>query len=93
MATNTFSDENSWEWSDPETDDIIRNTNEEEILPRVYEDEVQTGRGQKRKNQSDDEESSESEDEQGQYYYQLESSKKYPFQKIWYDSYGSQGTI
>ena len=81
------------EWSDPEADDIIRNTNEEEILPRVYgndddiipnidEDEVQTGRGQKRKNQSDDEESSESEDEQGQYYYQLESSKKYHSKKF-----------
>ena len=70
------------ERSDPETDDIIRNTNEEEILSRVYEDEVQTGRGQKRKNQSDDEESSESEDEQGQYYYQLESSKKYHSKKF-----------
>ena len=93
MATNTFSDENSWEWSDPETDNIIWNTNEEEILARVYEndddvipnideDEAQTGRGQKRKNQSDDEESSESEDEQGQYYYQLESSKKYHSKKF-----------
>ena len=99
------------EWSDPEADDIIRNINEEEILPRVYgndvirnvneeeilarvygddddvipnidEDEVQTGRGQKRKNESDDEESSESEDEQGQYYYQLESSKKYHSKKF-----------
>ena len=100
MTTNTlgeFSDENSWEWSDPEADeilsrewndpdDLIRNVNEEEILARVYgnddEDEVQTGRGQKRKNQSDDEESSESEDEQGQYYYQLESSKKYHSKKF-----------
>ena len=36
MATNTFSDENSWQWSDPEADDIIRNINEEEILARVY---------------------------------------------------------
>ena len=39
MTTNTlgeFSDENSWEWSDPEADDIIRNINEEEILARVY---------------------------------------------------------
>ena len=90
MATNTFSDENSWEWT--ETDGFIRNTNEEESLTRVYEndvisnideDEVQTGRGQKRKNQSDDdEESSESEDEQGQYYYQLESSKKYHSKKF-----------
>ena len=82
MATNTFSDENSW--SDPEADNIIRDVNEEEILPRVYgnEDQVQTGRGQKRKNESDDEESSESEDEQGQYYYQLESSKKYHSKKF-----------
>ena len=36
MATNTFSDENSWEWSDPEADEIIRNIDEEEILDRVY---------------------------------------------------------
>ena len=39
MATNTlgeFSDENSWEWSDPEADELIRNINEEEILARVY---------------------------------------------------------
>ena len=36
MATNTFSDKNSWEWSDPEADEIIRNINEEEILDRVY---------------------------------------------------------
>ena len=80
MATNTFSDENSW--GDPETDDIVRNTNEEESLPRVYGGQVQTGRGQKRKNESDDEESSESEGEQGQYYYQLESSKKYHSKKF-----------
>ena len=83
------------EWSDPEADDIIRNVNEEEILARVYgnddiirnidEDEVQTGRGEKRKNQedeSDDEKSSESEDEQGQYYYHLESRKKYHSKKF-----------
>ena len=36
MDTNTFSDENSWEWSDSEADEIIRNINEEEILDRVY---------------------------------------------------------
>ena len=36
MAANTYSDENSWEWSDPEADDLIRNINEEEILARVY---------------------------------------------------------
>ena len=72
-------------------DDVIRNINEEEILARVYgnddidEDEVQTGRGEKRKNEedeSDDEESTESEDEQGQYYYQLESRKKYHSKKF-----------
>ena len=49
MATNTLGefsdgeddfvfeiDENLWEWSDPEADDLIRNINEEEILARVY---------------------------------------------------------
>ena len=49
MATNTLGefsdgeddfvfdiDENVWEWSDPEADDIIRNINEEEILARAY---------------------------------------------------------
>ena len=131
MATNTLgefsdgeddfvfdNDENVWEWSDPEADDIIRNINEEEILADVYgnanddddvirnineeeilarvygnddimrdidEDEVQTGRGEKRKNEedeSDDEESTESEDEQGQYYYHLESRKKYHSKKF-----------
>ena len=40
MTTNTFSDENSWEWSDPEADDIIRNINEQEILARVYGNDV-----------------------------------------------------
>ena len=71
-------------------DDIIRNINEEEVLADVYGnddiDEVQTGRGEKRKNdQEDDEESIESEDEQdeqGQYYYHLESSKKYHSKKF-----------
>ena len=68
-------------------DDVIRNINEEEILARVYgnddidEDEVQTGRGEKRKNE-EDEESTESEDEQGQYYYHLESRKKYYSKKF-----------
>ena len=80
-----------------DADDVIRNINEEEILARVYgnndiirnidEDEVQTGRGEKRKNEedeSDDEEplSTESEDEQGQYYYHLESRKKYYSKKF-----------
>ena len=36
MDTNMSGDENSWEWSDPEGDEIIRNINEEEILDRVY---------------------------------------------------------
>ena len=49
MATNTLGefsdgeddfvfeiDENLWEWSDPEADDLIRNINEEEVLARVY---------------------------------------------------------
>ena len=81
-------------------DDVIRNINEEEVLARVYgnddiirnidEDEVQTGRGEKRKNeedQDDDEEPSSTEsedeqDEQGQYYYHLESSKKYHSKKF-----------
>ena len=73
----------TWEWSDPEADDIIRNVNENDIIPNIDEDEVQTGRGQKRKNESDDDDDeSESEDEQGQYYYQLESSKKYHSKKF-----------
>ena len=49
MATNTLGefsdgeddfvfeiDENLWEWSDPEADDVIRNINEEEVLAGVY---------------------------------------------------------
>ena len=95
MATNTLGefsdgeddfvfqmDENLWEWSDPEADDLIRNINEEEVLSGVYdndddlirnidEDEVlaQTGRGEKRKSED------EQDDEQGQYYYHIESRK------------------
>ena len=46
----------------------------------VFEmNEVQTGRGEKRKNESDE---SEGEDEQGQYYYQLESKRKYHSKKF-----------
>ena len=80
-----------WEWSDPEADDLIRNINEEEVLARVYGDddfeinEVQTGRGEKRKHESDQESESEdqqSEDEQGQYYYQIESRRKYHSKKF-----------
>ena len=87
-----WSDPQGWEWSDPEADDLIRNTNEEEVLSGMYgndEDhdfeEVQTGRGQKRKNESDQESESEdeqSDDEQGQYYYQLESRRKYHSKKF-----------
>ena len=134
MATNTLGefsdgeddfvfeiDENLWEWSDPEADDIIRNINEEEILAGVYgndddddvirnineeevlarvygnddiirnidEDEVQIGRGEKRKNEEDQDdeeplstESEDEQDEQGQYYYHIESRKKYYSKKF-----------
>ena len=133
MATNTLGefsdgeddfvfeiDENLWEWSDPEADDIIRNINEEEILAGVYgndddddvirnineeevlarvygnddiirnidEDEVQIGRGEKRKNEEDQDdeeplstESEDEQDEQGQYYH-IESRKKYYSKKF-----------
>ena len=87
MATNTLGefsdgeddfvmeiDENLWEWSDPEADNIIRNINENEVLAEVN----QTGRGEKRK--SDDEESSSS--ESGQYYYNIESVKKHHSKKF-----------
>ena len=77
-------------YSDPEADDLIRNINEEEVLARAYgddndEDEVQTGRGEKRKYESDVESESEdeqNEDEQGQYYYQIESRRKYHSKKF-----------
>ena len=121
---NLYSDPQSWEWSDPEADDLILDINEEEVLARAYPnhelirdenvwsdpgaddlirsineeeilsdmhgnddgydfEQVQTGRGQKRKDQSDVEsESEQSEDEQGQYYYQLESRRKYHSKKF-----------
>ena len=121
---NLYSDPQSWEWSDPEADDLILNVNEEEVLARAYPnhdvirdenlwsdpeaddlirnineeeilsgmhgnddghdfEEVQTGRGEKRKNESDvKSESEQSEDEQGQYYYQLESRRKYHSKKF-----------
>ena len=85
-------DENLWEWSDPEADDLIRNIDEEEVLAGVYgnddddddlirnidEEEVlaQTGRGEKRK--SDDEQDV----EQGEYYYGIESVKKHHSKKF-----------
>ena len=104
MATNTlgeFSDgeddfvsevnENLWEWSDPEADDLIRNINEEEVLAGLYgndddaddlirnidEEEVlaQTGRGEKRKNDEQDV-------EEGELYYTLETVKKYYSKKF-----------
>ena len=106
MATNTLGefsdgeddfifeiDENSWEWSDPEVDDLIRNINEDEVLAGLYgndddddlirnidEEEVlaQTGRGEKRK--SDDEEPLPT--ETGEYYYDIESVKKYYSKKF-----------
>ena len=105
MATNTLGefsdgeddfvfqiDENLWEWSDPEADDLIRNIDENEVLAGLYgsdpeaddlirninEEEVlaQTGRGEKRK--SDDEQDV----EQGEYYYDIESVKKYYSKKF-----------
>ena len=62
--------------------DVIRNIDEEEVLARVYgndidEDEVQIGRGEKRKNEDEQDD-----DEQGQYYYHLESRKKYHSKKF-----------
>ena len=67
-------------------DYVIRNVNEEEILASVYGnddiDEVQTGRGEKRKNESDDETESENEQDEGQYYYTMESRRKYYSKKF-----------
>ena len=105
MATNTLgefsdgeddfvfqTDENLWEWSDPEADELIRNINENEVLAAnggdddddlirsIDEEEVlaQTGRGEKRK--SDDEEPLPT--EQGEDYYHIESVKKYYSKKF-----------
>ena len=77
--------------NDDDDDDVIRNIDENEVLtalydtgddfvPNIGEDKVQTGRGEKRKNESDEE--SESEDDEGQYYYQLESRRKYHSKKF-----------
>ena len=67
-------------------DHVIRNVNEEEILASVYGnddiDEVQTGRGEKRKSESDDETESENEQDEGQYYYTMESRRKYYSKKF-----------
>ena len=83
-------------YGNDDDDDVIRNINEEEVLAGVYgnddlirnidEDEIQTGRGEKRK--SDDEEplpiesEDEQDDKQGQYYYHIESRKKYHSKKF-----------
>ena len=64
-------DENLWEWSDPEADDVIRNINEDEVLAEV----TQTGRGEKRK-------SDEQDVDQGEYYYNLETVKKHHSKKF-----------
>ena len=87
MATNTLGefsdgeddfvwqiDENLWEWSDPEADDLIRNINEEEVLTQFS----QTGRGEKRKN--DDEQPLP--EETGEYYYDIETVKKHRSKKF-----------
>ena len=104
MATNTLGefsdgeddfifeiDENSWEWSDPEADYLIRNINEDEVLAGVYGDDddlirsideeevlAQTGRGEKRKN--DDEQPLP--EETGEYYYDIETVKKHHSKKF-----------
>ena len=63
-------------------DELIRNIDEEEVLARVYgndidEDEVQIGRGEKRKSEDEQDDN-----EQGQYYYHIESRKKYHSKKF-----------
>ena len=87
MATNTLGefsdgeddfvwqiDENLWEWSDPEADDLIRNINEEEVLTQFS----QTGRGEKRK--SDGQQPLP--EETGEYYYDIETVKKHHSKKF-----------
>ena len=66
------------------SDDDYLIRDEEEILASVYgnDDEVQTGRGEKRKNESDDETKSENEQDEGQYYYAMESRRKYYSKKF-----------
>ena len=66
-------------YGNDDDDNVIRNINEEEVLARVYGndiDEVQTGRGEKRKNED------EQDDEQGQYYYHIQTRKKYHSKKF-----------
>ena len=78
-------DENLWEWSDPEADELIRNIDEndgddDDLIRSIDEEEVlaQTGRGEKRK--SDDEQPLP--EETGEYYYDLETVKKHHSKKF-----------
>ena len=105
MATNTLGefsdgeddfvfemDENSWEWSDPEADDLIRNIDENEVLAGLYgnddddlirninEEEVLTQfsqTGRGEKRKSDEQDG-----EQGEYYYNIETVKKHHSKKF-----------
>ena len=70
-------------YGNDDDDELIPNIDEEEVLARVYgndidEDEVQTGRGEKRKSEDEQDD----DDEQGQYYYHIESRKKYHSKKF-----------
>ena len=69
-------------YGNDDDDELIRNIDEEEVLARVYgndidEDEVQIGRGEKRKSEDEQDD-----DEQGQYYYHIENRKKYYSKKF-----------
>ena len=70
-------------YGNDDDDELIPNIDEEEVLARVYgndidEDEVQTGRGEKRKSEDEQDD----DDEQGQYYYHIESRRKYHSKKF-----------
>ena len=108
MATNTLGefsdgeddfvfevDENSWEWSDPEADDLIRNIDENEVLAGLYgnddddlirninEEEVLaqfSQTGRGEKRKSDDEQPLP--EETGEYYYDIETVKKHHSKKF-----------
>ena len=106
MATNTLGefsdgeddfvfemDENSWQWSDPEADDLIRNIDENEVLAGLYgnddddhlirninEEEVLaqfSQTGRGEKRKSDEQDG-----EQGEYYYNIETVKKHHSKKF-----------
>ena len=107
MATNTLGefsdgeddfvmeiDENSWEWSDSEADDLIRNINEDEVLAGLYgndddelirnvdENEVLaevTQMGRGEKRKSDEQPLPV---ESGEYYYNIEAVKKHHSKKF-----------